>query len=57
MREEWLHFIWKMKRLPINLKTKKGELIEIIHPGSHNKESGPDFFEASINALCLEIFN
>ncbi|MFN5443225.1 MAG: DUF2851 family protein [Crocinitomicaceae bacterium] len=48
MKEEWLHFIWKMKRLPINLKTKKGELIEIIHPGSHNKDSGPDFFEASI---------
>lgn len=48
MKEDWLHFIWKMKRLPLNLKTKKGELIEIIHPGSQNKDSGPDFFEASI---------
>ncbi len=48
MKEEWLHFIWKMKRLPLNLKTKKGESIEIIHPGIHNLDSGPDFFEAKI---------
>ncbi len=48
MKEDWLHFIWKLKRLPLNLQTVNGEVLQIIHPGKHNKESGPDFFEASI---------
>jgi hypothetical protein len=48
MREEWIHFLWKMKRLPLKLYTTKGENLEIISPGIHNKESGPDFFNARI---------
>ena len=48
MKEDWLQFIWKLKRLPLNLQTVNGEVLQIIHPGKHNKESGPDFFEASI---------
>lgn len=48
MKEDWLHFIWKLKRLPLNLQTVNGEAIQIIHPGKHNKDSGPDFFEAII---------
>jgi len=48
MKEDWLHFIWKLKRLPLNLQTVNGVELQIIHPGKHNKESGPDFFEAII---------
>jgi hypothetical protein len=48
MKEEWLHFLWKLKRLPLNLYTTKGSKIEIISPGFHNQNSGPDFFDARI---------
>jgi hypothetical protein len=48
MKEDWLHFIWKLKRLPLNLQTVNSEALQIIRPGKHNKDSGPDFFEAII---------
>lgn len=46
IKEHWLHYLWKMKRLPINLFTTNGLPIQLLQTGIHNKESGPDFFNA-----------
>ena len=49
MNEAYLHHIWKMKRLPFHaLQTTDGKSIEIIHIGTHNHDSGPDFFNGQI---------
>lgn len=49
MNEELLHFIWKYRLFePANLKTDGGLPVEVIHPGTHNTDAGPDFFNAKI---------
>ncbi|MGE0077336.1 MAG: DUF2851 family protein [Bacteroidales bacterium] len=49
MNEYLLHFIWKYKPFLFNgIKTNPNEVIEIIDPGEHNRNSGPDFFNAKI---------
>lgn len=49
MTEELLQFIWKFQLYrPEELKTSEGELIEVLHPGHSNQDSGPDFFNAKI---------
>lgn len=49
MREELLHFIWKYKRLQLNvLATSKNEEVSIVDVGIHNSLSGPDFLNAKI---------
>ncbi len=49
IQEEFLHFIWKNKLFDTNqLKSKQGDLIEIIHPGIQNTDAGPDFFNSKI---------
>ena len=49
MREDLLHFIWKYKKLYLqNLVTNQNESILILDVGSHNHQSGPDFFNAKI---------
>ncbi|MCC6383955.1 MAG: DUF2851 family protein, partial [Bacteroidia bacterium] len=45
MEEKLLHYIWQF-RLVNSLQTISGEKIIIINPGSHNHDSGPDFFNA-----------
>lgn len=47
--EHLLHYIWKNRLYnPESLKTAKGNLIEVIDPGLHNEDAGPDFFNAKI---------
>ncbi|MGB3948285.1 MAG: DUF2851 family protein [Bacteroidia bacterium] len=49
MTEEFLHYIWKFKLFnQLDLKTTSGETIEIIKAGTHNFDSGPDFFNAQL---------
>ena len=49
MKEEFLHFIWKNKLFQSDsLWTNEGEPIEILNPGRHNTNAGPDFFDARI---------
>lgn len=49
MKEDLLHFIWQSKRLfTQTLKTVDGKIISVIHPGQHNADAGPDFFNAKI---------
>ena len=49
MIESFLHFVWKFQYFnKENLKSASGETINIIHPGHHNHNSGPDFLNAKI---------
>lgn len=49
MTEKYLHFIWKNKRLPFHLlKTTEGKAIRVLHVGTYNTASGPDFFNGQI---------
>ena len=47
--EQLLHYVWKHKIFPLKeLTTTNGQQIEIIDPGLHNTNAGPDFFNAKI---------
>lgn len=47
--ERLLHYVWKHKILPLKpLITSDGQTVEVIDPGLHNHNQGPDFFNAKI---------
>ncbi len=47
--EQLLHYVWKHKLFPlVELKTTDGKPVEVIDPGLHNHNSGPDFFNAKV---------
>lgn len=44
-----LHHIWKHRMLPLHkLHTDRGEEVEVVDPGLHNSNAGPDFFNAKL---------
>lgn len=49
MTEELLHHVWKYRLFDHKeLFTQSGEAVEVIVPGDHNTDSGPDFFNARV---------
>jgi hypothetical protein len=48
MTENFLHYLWKYRMLNSGLKTVMGDSIDILHPGEHNHDSGPDFINARV---------
>lgn len=47
--EQLLHYVWKHKMFPLQpLATTDGEAVEVIDPGLHNRNAGPDFFNAKL---------
>ena len=47
--EQLLHYCWKHKLWPAKpLETTDGRLVEVIDPGLHNRNAGPDFFNAKV---------
>jgi len=49
MTEEFLHYIWKYSLFEKdNLYADTGDKIEILTPGEHNTNAGPDFFNSTI---------
>ena len=47
--EQLLHYCWKHKMWPLGgLETTDGRLVEVIDPGLHNRNAGPDFFNAKV---------
>jgi hypothetical protein len=49
MKEELLHYAWRTRRFDSReLIGTLGESIEIIHPGTWNRDAGPDFLNATI---------
>ena len=44
-----LHFTWQQRLLPLEpLLTTDGRRVEVIDPGLHNTNAGPDFFNAKV---------
>lgn len=47
--EQLLHYVWKHRLLPPTpLTTTDGQPVEIVDPGLHNRNAGPDFFNAKV---------
>ena len=47
--EQLLHYCWKHKLFPLEgLQTTDGQSVEVIDPGLHNLNAGPDFFNAKV---------
>lgn len=47
--EALLHYVWKYKLWPLKpLATTSGEPVEVIDTGLHNRNAGPDFFNAKV---------
>lgn len=47
--EQLLHYTWKHRLFPLSpLTTTDGQAVEVIDPGLHNHNSGPDFFNAKV---------
>jgi hypothetical protein len=49
MKEDFLHFLWKHLLFDKQcMVTTSGEEIEVVNPGQHNTDAGPDFFNAKV---------
>jgi hypothetical protein len=49
MKEEYLHTLWRLKRLPFSeLKLSDGKEFKLLNTGWHNHDAGPDFFNGSV---------
>ena len=49
MKEDLLHYVWRLRKFDHTyLTTSAGLPLEIIHPGDHNHDAGPDFLNAKI---------
>lgn len=47
--EQLLHYVWKHKILPLcELRTMDGRCVEVLNPGRHNTNAGPDFLDAKV---------
>lgn len=47
--EQLLHYVWKHKLFPLTpFFTTQNQQVEVIDPGLHNRNAGPDFFNAKI---------
>ena len=48
MTEDFLQYLWRFQIWNAPLQTNNGESIEVIKPGFHNTNGGPDFSDARI---------
>ena len=48
MKEDFLHYLWKYKKIPLNTVLVTGENLEILSFGVYNSLSGPDFQNAKL---------
>jgi len=49
MKEEFLHYVWQHRHYDFrNLKTSWGQQLNVVFPGYHNHDAGPDFLQAVV---------
>lgn len=49
MQEDFLHYVWKYRLFDqAELATRSGQPVDVLHPGTHNFDAGPDFFNAKL---------
>lgn len=50
MKEDFLHYVWQHRHYDfLNLKTTEGQDVNVVFPGYHNYDAGPDFMQAVVN--------
>ncbi|MCL2040745.1 MAG: DUF2851 family protein [Bacteroidales bacterium] len=54
MNEQFIYYIWQNRLITGDLTLTSGEQLQIIHPGTRNLESGPDFFNARLKIGATE---
>lgn len=55
MKESFLHYLWKHRLFDfMNLKTTADEPLQIIFPGYHNTDAGPDFRQAIVQIGAMK---
>lgn len=52
--EALYHYLWKHRMFGDTVTSSKGERVEILHPGIHNLDAGPDFSAAKIRTDSTE---
>jgi len=49
MKEDFLHYVWKFQKFRSpKLTTVSGQTLSVLQAGTHNFNSGPDFFNAQV---------
>jgi len=49
MKEDFVHFIWKSRSIPLTrLETTDGGSVQVLKWGFHNHDAGPDFLQSEI---------
>lgn len=49
MKEEFLHYVWQHRHYDfLNAKTTAGQPVDVLFPGYHNHDAGPDFLQAVV---------
>lgn len=48
MNEAFLHFVWQYRLYHPNINTHDEQAVEVLNPGEHNFDAGPDFSNARI---------
>lgn len=57
MKEEFLHFVWENRSYDGQAwNTLDGAPIEVIDPGTHNFDQGPDFLNAHVRVEGMDYF-
>jgi hypothetical protein len=55
MKEDFLHYVWQHQYFDkTDLRTTAGELIQVLRPGIHNADAGPDFLGARVRVGEVE---
>ncbi|MEM7654504.1 MAG: DUF2851 family protein [Bacteroidota bacterium] len=55
--EDFLHVVWKSLHFSLStLQTTDGQSIQIISPGIHNQDAGPDFLDAQLRIGGMQWF-
>jgi hypothetical protein len=49
MKEDFLHYVWQHRHYDfLQAKTTRGQPVEVLFPGYHNHDAGPDFLQAVV---------
>jgi hypothetical protein len=48
MNEKFLHYLWQYQLLTLPLSTTTQDAVVVLKPGTHNHDSGPDFFNGLV---------
>ena len=49
MKEDFLHYVWQHRHYDfLNLKTTDERKVNVVFPGYHNHDAGPDFLQAVV---------